>query len=218
MTEQERLRVFQEIETGAVTDAMVQHQVGCWMKGVYPTKPGMRIFGRARTAQFTYVVPPDKEMNQFEIIERCRPGEVMVWNVPSEANICGENIMHFLGNHQLNGLIIDGYTRDVETIKEMGIPQFTKGAAIMPAPRNCRVVERDLDIPVTCAGVVLSSGDYGFADSDGLLVVPEKDIDLVLNQAMLNMEYEKRMEAAIDGEADSSMISEVFKTKVLYQG
>lgn len=57
-----------------------------------------------------------------------------------------------------------------------------------------------------------------FGDSDGVLVVPEKDIDLVLNQAMLNMEYEKRMEAAIDGEADSSMISEVFKTKVLYQG
>lgn len=80
------------------------------------------------------------------------------------------------------------------------------------------MVERDLDIPVTCAGVVVSSGDYVFGDSDGVLVVPEKDIDLVLNQAMLNMEYEKRMEAAIDGEADSSMISEVFKTKVLYQG
>lgn len=218
MTEQERLNVFGEIETGAVTDAMVQHQVGCWMSGIYPTKPGMRIFGRARTAQFSYVVPPDKEINQFEIIERCSPGEVMVWNVPSQANICGENIMHFLGNHELGGLIIDGYTRDVETIKEMGIPQFTKGAATMPAPRNCRVVERDLDVPVTCGGIVVSPGDYVFGDSDGVLLIPEQYVDLILNQAVLNMEYEKRMEEAINHNADSSIISEVFKTKVLYKG
>lgn len=218
MTEQERLKIFSEIETGAVTDAMVQHQVGCWMNGIYPTKPGMRIYGRARTAQFSYVVLPDKEINQFELIERCAPGEVMVWSVPSEANICGENIMHFLGNHQLNGLIIDGYTRDVETIKEMGIPQFTKGASIMPAPRNCRVVERDLDVPVTCGGVVVTSGDYVFGDSDGVLLIPEQYVDLILNQAILNMEYEKRMEEAINDNADSALISEVFKTKVLYKG
>lgn len=217
MTEQERLKIFSEIETGAVTDAMVQHQVGCWMKGIFPTEPGMKIYGRARTAQFSYVVPPDTEMNQFEIIERCSPGEVMVWNVPSEANICGENIMHFLGNHQLGGLIIDGYTRDVETIKEMGVPQFTRGAAIAPAPRNCRVVKRDLDVPVNCGGAVVQAGDYVFGDSDGVLVVPEEHIDLILNQAILNMEYEKRMEEAINKNADSSAIAQVFKTKVLYK-
>lgn len=218
MTEQERLKVFEKIETGAVTDAMVQHQVGCWMKGIFPTKPGMRVYGKARTAQFTYVVPPDREINQFEAIERCSPGEVMVWNVPSDANICGENIMHFLGNHGLNGLVIDGYTRDVDAIKEMGIPQFTRGAAIAPAPRNCRVVERDLDVPVSCGGAVVSPGDYVFGDSDGVLVIPEKYVDLILNQALLNMEYEKRMEDALNQNADSSQIGEVFKTKVLYRG
>ena len=100
----------------------------------------------------------------------------------------------------------------------MGIPQFTKGAAIMPAPRNCRAVDRDLDVPVTCGGVVVASGDYVFGDSDGVLVIPEPYVDLILNQAMLNMEYEKRMEEAIDHHADSAAISEVFKTKLLYKG
>ena len=44
--------------------------------------------------------------------------------------------MHFLGNRQVNGLIIDGYTRDKATIEEMGIPQFTKGISIAPVPRK----------------------------------------------------------------------------------
>ena len=76
---------------------------------------------------------------------------------------------------------------------------------------------RDLDVPVNCGGAVVQPGDYIFGDSDGVLVVPEEHIDLILNQAVLNMEYEKRMEQAINENADSSAIAEVFKTKVLYK-
>ena len=50
MNHQERLAMFQRLETGAVTDAMVQLGVGSWMEGVYPTSPKMKVFGRAVTA------------------------------------------------------------------------------------------------------------------------------------------------------------------------
>ena len=46
MNHQERLAMFQRLETGAVTDAMVQLGVGSWMEGVYPTSPKMKVFGR----------------------------------------------------------------------------------------------------------------------------------------------------------------------------
>ena len=59
--------------------------------------------------------------------------------------------MHFLGNRQVNGLIIDGYTRDKATIEEMGIPQFTKGISIAPVPRNCRATAKDVNVPVPAA-------------------------------------------------------------------
>ena len=43
MNHQERLAMFQRLETGAVTDAMVQLGVGSWMEGVYPTSPKMKV-------------------------------------------------------------------------------------------------------------------------------------------------------------------------------
>jgi 4-hydroxy-4-methyl-2-oxoglutarate aldolase len=217
MTHEERLEILSRIETGAVTDAMVQQGVGSWMEGIYPTEPGMKIYGRAVTAQFSIVMPPKEPVDQFELVTLAQPGDVLVWNVPSKANICGENIMHFLGNHGLNGLLIDGYTRDYSVIQEMGIPQFTKGRAIAPAPRNCRAAKEDINVPVSCGGTVVNPGDYIFGDLDGVLVVPEKDIDSVLRQAELNMEYEKRMENALNEGVDLAGLREVFKTKVLYQ-
>lgn len=215
MTHEERMAMFAKLETGAVTDAMVQHGVGSWMEGIHPTGKGMRLFGRVVTAQFSIVVPPRKVVDQFELIDLCRPGDVLVWNVPSKANICGENIMHFLGNHQLSGLVIDGYTRDGSVIQGMGIPQFTRGLAIAPAPRNCRATPDDINVPVSCGGTVVNPGDYIFGDDDGVLVVPEKSIDIILRQAALNMSYEKRMEEALNNNADIPTLQKVFATKIL---
>lgn len=217
MTHEERLALFEKLETGAVTDAMVQHGVGSWMEGIFPTGKGMRVFGRAVTAQFSIVVPPRQVVDQFDLIDMCKPGDVMIWNVPSKANICGENIMHFLSNHKLNGLIIDGYTRDASVIQQMGTAQFTKGVAIAPAPRNCRCTPEDVNVPISCGGAVVNPGDYVFGDDDGVLVVAEKHIDLILRQAEMNMAYEKRMEDALNQNADIPTLHRVFATKELYQ-
>lgn len=217
MLHEERMKMFEKLETGAVTDAMVQQGVGTWMEGIFPTCKGGRLFGRAVTAQFSFVTPPRKVVDQFELIDMCKPGDVLVWNVPSKANICGENIMHFLVNHQLGGLVIDGYTRDGSVIREMGAPQFTRGLAIAPAPRNCRATPADINIPVSCGGTVVNAGDYIFGDEDGVLVVPEKYIDIILLQAEMNMAYEGRLEAALDGNIDLDGLKKVCDTKALYE-
>lgn len=217
MTHEERMEIFAKVETGAVTDAMVQMGVGSWMEGILPTEPSMKIYGRAFTAQFSIVMPPKRPVGQFEIVSKAQPGDVLVWNVPSTANICGENIMHFIGNNKVSGLIIDGRTRDYGVIQEMGVPQFTRGRAIAPAPRNCRATEDSLNVPVSCGGTVVNPGDYIFGDIDGVLVVPEKDIDNVLKQALLNMEYEGRMEAALNEYCDLAKLDEVAASKVLYK-
>ncbi len=217
MTKDERLQLFEKLETGAVTDAMVQHGVGTWMEGIFPTAKGMRVFGPAATVQFSIVTPPRQVLDQFDLIDLCSPGDVLVWNVPSKANICGENIMHYLSNHRLNGLVIDGYTRDGSVIEKMGVPQFTKGLAIAPAPRNCRSTPEDFNVPVSCGGTVIAPGDYIFGDDDGVLVVPEKYIDVILKQAEMNMSYEKRMEDALNNNADIETLHQVAETKALYQ-
>ena len=63
----------------------------------------------------------------------------------------------------------------------------------------------------------MNPGDYIFGDGDGVLVVPEKYIDMILLQAEMNMAYEKRMEDALNNNADIPMLQKVFATKELYQ-
>lgn len=215
MTHEERMKVFAEVETGAVTDAMVQLGVGGWMDGIFPTKEDMVVCGRAVPVQFMIVEEPHQIIDQFQLVSMCRPGDVPVWNVPSDANIVGENIIHFVGNNRLGGIVIDGKTRDVVQIGKMGVPQFTRGVSIAPAPRNLRATKDTVNVPVICGGTLVSPGDYIFGDIDGVLVVPESAVDDVLRQAQLNMQYEKRMEAALDRNCTLDELKEVFKTKKL---
>ena len=70
---------------------------------------------------------------------------------------------------------------------------------------------------MSCGGAVVNPGDYVFGDDDGVLVVPEKSIDLILLQAQMNMAYEKRMEDALNDHADIPALQKVFATKTLYR-
>ena len=54
-----------------------------------------------------------------------------------------------------------------------------------------------MDIPVTVGGVVVNPGDYICGDADGIMVVPAADVDDVLIQAKMNMEWEGKLAKAI---------------------
>ena len=108
MTHEERLRIFEEVECGCVTDAMIAFGIGSWMTGIFPVSDRAKIYGRARTAFFDIVTPPREIVTPYQLIEACVPGEVMVWNADINANIMGENIYTFAKNHQLGGVVIEG--------------------------------------------------------------------------------------------------------------
>ena len=217
MTNEERLQIFSEIETGCVTDAMVQLGVGRWMSGIYPNRPDQVVFGPAVPVQFDIITDPGKIVDQFQVVDTCNKHDVLVWNVPSTANIIGENIVHFIRNHELNGIVIDGYVRDFNTIGTMNLPTFAKGRAIAPAPRNMRTTRELINVPVSCGGVVVEPGDWIFGDNDGVLVVSGRDIDRVLRQAQLNMAYEKRMENALNNNCSLEELAAVQRSKQLIE-
>ena len=217
MTYEEREKIFSEIETGCVTDAMVQLDVGNWMTGIYPAKPDQVVFGPAVPVQFDIITDPDKILDQFQVADCCEPHQVLVWNVPSDANIIGENIVHYIRNCELNGIIIDGYVRDFNVIGTLDFPTFSKGRVMAPAPRNMRTTRERINIPVSCGGVAVCPGDYIIGDNDGVLVVPEKDIDRVLRQAQLNMAYEKRMENALNNNCTLEELAKVQSSKQLIE-
>lgn len=90
MTNEERLQIFEEVDPGCITDALICFKIGAWMQGIFPVSKKAKIYGRAVTARFETVSDPEKILTPYEVIEMGEPGDVLVWNVDMDANIMGE--------------------------------------------------------------------------------------------------------------------------------
>ncbi|MGE4484840.1 MAG: RraA family protein [Oscillospiraceae bacterium] len=213
MTNEERLKIFEEVETGCVTDALIAYGIGSWMSGIFPASPNAKIYGRAVTAYFDIVTPPREPITVYEIIEQGEPGDVMVWNADIDANIMGENIMNFILNHKLSGVVIEGKVRDFGQICELGGAVFSRGPAVGSAPTNFRATWDTVNVPVTVGGAVINPGDYICGDIDGVMVIPKDGVDDVLLQAKCNMDWEAELAKAIKSGYSAEQMKAVYKTQ-----
>ena len=211
MTEQERLEIFQQVETGCVSDAMIHFGIGAWMTGIFPADPDAKIYGKAVTAYFDIVTPPRECLTQYELLEMCDPGNVMVWNADAETQIMGDNIYHFAMAHGINGIVIEGHTRDYGAIRAGGGKVFSRGPSIGSSPTNFRATKDTVNIPVTVGGVVVRPGDYIFGDIDGVMVIPGEHVDKVLKQAQLYMEWEEKIASALKQGMDAQELKKVYR-------
>ena len=211
MTDKERLEIFQQVETGCVSDAMNHFGIGAWMKGILPADPEARIYGKASTAYFDIVTPPRECLTQYELIELCEEGEVMVWNADVDTQIMGGNIYQFAMDHGINGIVIQGHTRDYGEIQKAGGAVFSLGQAIGSSPTNFRATKETVNIPVAVGGVVVRPGDYIFGDIDGVMVIPYEHVDKVLEQALLYMEWEAKIEVAIKKGLNAQEMKKVYQ-------
>jgi regulator of RNase E activity RraA len=84
------------------------------------------------------------------------------------------------------GVVIDGLTRDLRQIVELGYPVFARGATPVFSRERTRTL--DVNVPIRVAGqlsrtVTVYPGDFVFGDGDGILVVPAELALAVLEAA-----------------------------------
>ena len=93
------------------------------------------------------------------------------------------------------GIVIDGYVRDYEGLKELGLPIFCKGfmqaGPIKKGPGQ-------VNVPIHCGGVSVEPGDLVVAGADGVSVVPRARIDEILTNAEAKQRLDLAMQANID--------------------
>jgi regulator of RNase E activity RraA len=68
------------------------------------------------------------------------------------------------------GIVVDGAIRDLQGVREAGIPVVARG--VHPAAYMRTLLPADLGRPVCCGGVAVVPGDLIMADPDGVLVIP----------------------------------------------
>lgn len=126
-------------------------------------------------------------------------------------SLMGEIMFTYASYKKLNGLVLDGPIRDVEAAKEMALPIYatgsTPGGPYKEGPG-------EINVPISCGGISVNPGDIVVMDSDGVIIIPLKDAEMVLAAAQkLQANDEAKVIAAGNGTANRAWVGKTLAAK-----
>ena len=84
--------------------------------------------------------------------------------------IVGEMLMKFADKNGFAGIIVNGYIRDTQQIKDIPVALYAMGTC----PRKyIPVTQGERDVSLSFGGVQFNPGDYVYTDTDGVIVTAE---------------------------------------------
>ncbi len=146
-------------------------------------------------------------------IDMAEPGDVIVIDAEGNMNaaIFGVHMATMAMKKKFEGYVVDGCIRDVEEIEKMDFPVFAKGV-------NPRGPYKDgpgeINVPISCGGVVVRPGDIIVGDRDGLAVIPLEEAEIVLEKLKAIFKEEEETTKNIDeGTLDRAWVDEKLHEK-----
>jgi RraA family protein len=162
------LEAFAERDTTDLADAMhASHALDPGIRPLYPKMP--RFAGPAVTVS----VPAGSQEVRRVAMDMAQTGDVLVVDARgvSAFAVLGGKLAERLKRQQLAGVVIDGYVRDRDEIEALGLPVFCRGETVAASPKTG---PGEINVPVSCGGVVIHPGDVVVGDGNGVVVVPRE--------------------------------------------
>ena len=181
-----------EFGTSELSDAMDELGILCVMPGIYPQRAGQgRIAGRALPV---HLVPKLDDASAYrfgggvgkpleQVLQTMAEGDVVVMDLQGsiQASAWGGLASRLAQRRGVRGTIMWGTCRDVEEIRQVGYPVWAVG--VCPRRSRNEFTFGSIGEPITISGVTIGRDDWILADESGVLRIPGKSLEAVLELA-----------------------------------
>lgn len=181
----------------------------CLGPGLSPLERDHVIVGTAFPVaiQRVFDIPEAPFAGLLAALDAIGPGDVFVTPTQRATDIAvwGELLSTASGRRGAVGAITDGLIRDTRAVRGLDFPVISAGTIPYDSKGRHEVVSHGA--PCEIDGVRICRGDLIVGDSDGVVVVPQRLVDEVLEAALVKRSSEDEFRAAV---ADGMLATEAF--------
>lgn len=193
---------LKEVSTATLTVQLTRRGIQTtFLTGLRPTRPDLRMVGYAHTVRYVAIRADVREAMrgsedaQKRSVESVNPDDVLIIEARGEtgAGTIGDILAARVQARGGAGIVTDGGVRDTPGFADLQLPTYYR-AANASSLWNAHI-PLDVDVPITCAGVLVMPGDVIVGDAEGVVVLPAKLAEEIAHDAW---EVEQRESFALE--------------------